>query len=227
MLLKTSDAAQALNVNENSIMHWIKKDGLQAEMVSGELMINRSDLLEWATERGLKVDPEIFNVRDDESVRLPTLMEAIEAGGIHFGVKGSDKEAVLRNVVTALNLPAEVDPEFLLQVLITREAMGTTAIGDGIAIPHVRNPIMLQISRPKVALCFLENPIDFEAFDAKPVHILFTLTSPTIKVHLHLLSRLAFALRDGRLREALKKSESRETIMAVLKEIENNEGKPK
>lgn len=227
MLLKTSDAAKAINVNENSILSWIKKDGLPAEMVSGELMINRTDLLEWATERGLKVDPEIYKVCDDESVHMPTLVEAIESGGIHFGVKGNDKETVLRNVVSCLNLPDEVDPEFILQVLITREAMGTTAIGDGIAIPHVRNPIMLQIPKPKVALCFLENPIDFDAFDAKPVNILFTLTSPTVKVHLHLLSRLAFALREVRLRTVLQKPDSREAIMAVFKEIDNSPERPK
>lgn len=227
MLLKTSDAAKAINVTENIIQSWIKKDGLPAEMISGELMINRTDLLEWATERGLKVDPEIFKVNDDESIHMPTLMEAIESGGIHFGVKGNDKEAVLRNIVKCLNLPDELDPEFILQVLLTREAMGTTAIGDGIAIPHVRNPIMLRIPKPKIALCFLETPIDFEAFDAKPVNILFTLTSPTVKVHLHLLSRLAFALREKRLRTVLQNQDSKETIMAVFKIIDSSPGRPK
>ncbi|WP_027358347.1 PTS sugar transporter subunit IIA [Desulforegula conservatrix] len=227
MLLKTSDAAIAINVTENVIQSWIKKDGLPAEMISGELMINRTDLLEWATERGLKVDPEIFKVNDDENIHMPTLMEAIESGGIHFGVKGNDKETVLRNVVECLNLPDKLDPEFILQVLLTREAMGTTAIGDGIAIPHVRNPIMLRIPKPKIALCFLETPIDFEAFDAKPVNILFTLTSPTVKVHLHLLSRLAFALREKRLRSVLQNQDSKETIMAVFKEIDSSPGRPK
>ena len=48
-------------------------------------------------------------------------------------------------------------------------------------------------------LCFLEHPIEFGALDGQPVHTLFTIVSPTIKAHLHLLSRLAFALRSRRL----------------------------
>ena len=221
MLLKTSDAALALHVGEKSVLQWIKRANLPAELVNGEFMIHRADLLEWATGRGKKVDPSIFTVQDDDSIHLPTISEAIEAGGIHYNVPGSDKATILRNVVSRLDLPDEIDPEFLLQVLLTREAMGTTAIGDGIAIPHVRNPILLQIPISKIALCFLAEPIDFNAPDGKPVRILFTLTSPTVKVHLHLLSGLSFALRDKRLRSALNDRQNRDEIMTLLNTIDS------
>jgi mannitol/fructose-specific phosphotransferase system IIA component (Ntr-type) len=91
-----------------------------------------------------------------------------------------------------------VDREFLYKVLLARESLGSTGIGDGIAIPHVRNPIVLHLSRPIVTLCFLERPVDFGALDGQPVNTLFTLISPTVRAHLHLLSRLAFTLRDPR-----------------------------
>lgn len=226
MHLKVTDAAKALNVDEKTVLRWIKKDRLPAEKVSGEYDINRVDLLEWATERGLKVDPTIFKARDDDSLPLPSLSEALEAGGIHCNVPGSDKETVLKNVVTLLNLPDELDPEFVLQVLLAREALGTTAIGDGIAIPHVRNPILLQLPVPKIALCFLSQPVDFAALDGKPVQILFTLTSPTVRIHLHFLSKLAYALRDERLRAALRKPCDKQGIMKTLKSIEHDIGKP-
>jgi PTS system nitrogen regulatory IIA component len=226
MHLKTTDAAQALNVDEKTVLRWIKKDRLPAERVSGEYQINRVDLLEWATERGLKVDPIIFKAQDDDALPLPSLSQALEAGGIHCHVPGNDKETVLKNVVTLLDLPAELDPEFVLQVLLAREALGTTAIGDGIAIPHVRNPILLQLPVPKVALCFLSQPVDFAALDGKPVQILFTLTSPTVRMHLHFLSKLAYALRDERLREALRKPCDKQHIMTALKNIELDIGKP-
>ena len=226
MHLKTTDVAKALNVDEKTVLRWIKKDRLPAERVAGEFQVNRVDLLEWATDHGFKVDPAIFKVQDDEHMALPSLSQALEAGGIHCNVAGSDKEAVLRNVVNLLDLPPELDPEFVLQVLLAREALGTTAVGDGIAIPHVRNPILLQLPVPKVALCFLAQPIDFEALDGKPVQILFTLTSPTVKMHLHLLSKLAYALRDNRLREALRSPCNSALIMSALKSIENDIGRP-
>lgn len=225
MLLDTIEAAQLLDVDEKTLLRWIKKDGLPATFVNDIYRINRADLLEWATDRGIKVKPEIYAAADTEVPSLPTLLQALEAGGIHCNVPGTDKLGVLKNVVNLLQLPPQVDREFVLQVLLAREALGTTAIGDGIAIPHVRNPILLHVSAPAVTLCFLETPIDFNALDGKPVRILFTLTSPSAKVHLHLLSKLAYALRDRRLRELLQDSCDPTAIKAAIAEIENELGR--
>lgn len=63
-------------------------------------------------------------------------------------------------VVEAMRLPEAVDREQLLQVLLAREALASTAIGDGVAIPHVRNPIVLHVARPAITLCLLERPVD-------------------------------------------------------------------
>jgi len=225
MLLEPPEAAQALNVDEKTVIRWIRKDHLPAELFQGDYRINPVDLLEWATERGIKVNPALYKMKDLDNCPLPALSQALDAGGVHCGVPGSDTETVLRNVVTLLNLPAEVDPDFILQVLLAREAMGTTAIGDGIAIPHVRNPILVQLPVPKIALCFLSQPVDFAALDGKPVQILFTIISPTIRMHLHLLSKLAFCLRDPRLRGILGRECSQEKIIATVREIENEIGR--
>jgi PTS system nitrogen regulatory IIA component len=115
-----------------------------------------------------------------------------------------------------MSLPDDVDREFLYQVLLARESLGSTGIGDGIAIPHVRNPIVLHLSRPIVTLCFLEQPIDFGALDGQPVSTLFTLISPTVRAHLHLLSRLAFTLRDPRFNAAVRQQASREELFEAL-----------
>jgi len=203
MLMKASEVAVLLNTEESAVIKWIKKEKLPAALVKGSYRINRVDLLEWATDHGIKVPPELFAAAQAD-IRLPSLSEALEAGGVHCGVPGDDKLSVLRSVVNLLKLPPQMDPEFLLQVLLAREALGTTAVGDGIAIPHVRNPILLQNKpAPAISLCFLENPIDFGALYGKPVRILFMLTSPTVKVHLHLLSRLAYALHDPQFRATL------------------------
>lgn len=220
MLMNITDAANALQAEEKSVIQWIRKERLPAETVRGEYMINRAELLEWATARGLKVDPSVFKIRDDDSVHMPSIFEAVEAGGIHYNVQGHDKETILKNVVDLLDLSEEIDPEFLLQVLLTREAVGTTAIGDGIAIPHVRNPILLQLPVSKIALCFLEKPVEFDAPDGKPVTVLFTLTSPTVKVHLHLLSSLSYALKNQDLKKALTDRADRQTILGILKKME-------
>jgi PTS system nitrogen regulatory IIA component len=84
----------------------------------------------------------------------------------------------------------------------------------------VRNPIVLHLSRPTVTLCFLEHPIDFGALDGQPVSTLFTLISPTVRAHLHLLSRLAFTLRDARFNAAMRTQASREEIFEAVRAAE-------
>lgn len=225
MLLEPSEAAQALHVDEKTVVRWIRKDNLPAESLHGDYRINPVDLLEWATNRGIKVNPALYKMHDTDNLPLPTLSQAIGAGGVYCSVPGTDTETVLRNVVDLLALPPEIDPDFILQVLLAREAMGTTAVGDGIAIPHVRNPILVQLAVPKIAICFLSQPVDFGALDHKPVQILFTIISPTIRMHLHLLSKLAYCLRDSRLRDILGRQCNPEAIMAAIIEIEKDIGR--
>lgn len=224
MLLTITEAARLLQVEEKTVRQWIRKEGLPACKVNDQFRLNRVDLLEWATDHGIKVSPEIFAAAEDEELSLPTLSEALAAGGIHYGIQGESRQEVLKNVVDRLRLPPQVDPEFLLQVLLAREALGTTAIGEGIAIPHVRNPILLHVAAPAITLCFLEKPIDFKALDGKPVHTLFTLTSPTAKSHLHLLAKLAYMLRDDRFKQVLEKRATAAEILATVKAIETEIG---
>ena len=83
----------------------------------------------------------------------------------------------------SLALPSNSDRESIAQLILTREALGSTAIGEGIAIPHVRRPILLNISSPAISLCFLDKPVDFGAFDGQPVFAIFLLISPTARMH--------------------------------------------
>ena len=168
--LTVREAAALLSTSEKSVYRWIKQGLLPAYRINDQYRINRAELLEWATARKLHVSPEIFAEPESEGGAPPALEEALRAGGIHYRVGGRDKESVLRAVVDTMKLPEDVDPEFLYQVLLAREALGSTGIGDGIAIPHVRNPIVLHLSRPTVTLCFLEQPVDFGALDGQPVH---------------------------------------------------------
>ncbi len=98
--------------------------------------------------------------------------------------------------------------------------MGSTAIGDGIAIPHPRNPIVLGVPKPRVSLCLLAQPIEFGALDGRPVSILFTLISPTVPVHLATLSRLMFVLRDQPLKELLRNQAPAAVIMNEVRRVE-------
>ncbi len=220
MNLNVRDVAKLLNVSERTIYRWIDQGTLPVYRIGDQFKFNRTELLEWATSRRLNVSAELF-AEPETAVGEPCrLSQALRAGGIFYRIDGRDKAAALRSVVEVLRVPDDVDRDFLYQVLLARESLGSTGIGDGIAIPHVRNPVVLQVTQPTVTLCFLEHPIDFGAMDGQPVHTLFTLISPTVRSHLRMLSLLSFALREPSFKRILKQQDSRDAILAEVERIE-------
>jgi len=220
MTLTVKDIARLLSVSEKTVYRWIGQGQLPTYQVHEQYRFNRAEILEWATSRKIAVSPEIFAEPETSGVPMPSLFEALQNGGVNYRVVGADKWAVLKNVVQLLQLPEEVDREFLYRVLVAREELSSTGIGDGIAIPHVRNPVVLHVSKPMVTLYFLENPVDFGAIDGQPVYALFMLISPTVRAHLHLISHLAYALRDSAFRETILRRGLREDILAAAQNVE-------
>jgi PTS system nitrogen regulatory IIA component len=202
------------------VYRWLNQQSLPGYRVNSLYRFNRAELLEWAMANRINVSTELFSEPESAGLQMKGLGESVRAGGIYYRVGGSDKASALASVVELMHLPPEVDRGFLLNVLLAREEIASTGIGEGIAIPHVRNPIVLHVPQPTVSLCFLENAIDFKAIDGQPVYCLFTIVSPTVRAHLHLLSRLSFALRDGQVRSTIKTQASREVILGQIARIE-------
>jgi PTS system nitrogen regulatory IIA component len=221
MKLTVRDVALLLQVSEKSVYRWTKDADFPSHRVNGQYRFNRAEVLEWATAHRVQVSPEVLSEPDSHGAPLPSLVQALEDGGIHYRVEGHDKASTLQAVVRALHLPDEVDRDYLFRVLLAREALGSTGVGKGIAIPHVRNPIVLHVPRASITLCFLDKPIEFDAIDGQPVHTLFALISPTVRAHLHMLSRLAFALGDPKFHGVISAQGSRDAIMTAAKDVES------
>ena len=221
MQLTIPQATRYLGVDEETVHRWIRERGLPAHRLNERLYLNAIELWEWATENGVQVSRDLLDRERERPEATPPLAAMLAAGGIHHDVPGEDRSTVLREVVARLPLPADVDRDFVIAVLEAREAMGSTGIGDGIAIPHVRNPILLQVGEPSVTLCLLRTPVDFDAIDDQPVHALFTVVSATVPSHLRILARMGFALHDERLRELLRTRAHAAAILERVAEIES------
>jgi PTS system nitrogen regulatory IIA component len=226
MQLTVRDVTRFFGVSEGTVLRWIKQRNLPAQRVAGQFRFNRAELLEWATAQKIKVSVEMFASMERDPDPVPGLGDALEAGGIFYQLSGSTKETALRSLVEVLPLPEGADRDLLLSLFLTREALASTAIGDGIALPHVRSPIVLHVPRPMITLCFLEQPVDFAALDGQPVGILFSLISPTVHTHLQLLSRLSFGLHDAKFKEAVTRRAPREDILKEARRVEAGLGTP-
>ncbi len=220
MNLTVREAANMLNVAEEVVYRWIRDKEILVHRVGDHYRFHRAELLEWATARGIHVSSAEFH-KSEPSVTTDaaSFAEALAVGGVHHGVGGADRENVLAAIVNLLQIEPE-DRELLFDFLVAREALGSTGIGDGIAIPHVRNPVVLHVHKPSIALCFLAKPVDYEAIDQKPVSTVFLLVTPTVRMHLYLLSRLSASLHDARFKEAIVRRAPGEEILREARRVE-------
>lgn len=205
MQLTLRQAAGYLGVSETTARRWIARRGLPVHEVNERLYLNAVELWEWATEHRIAVSRRLLEHARRSPTEVPHLAALLRAGGIFYDIEATGKRDLLRAFVARLPLPPEQDRETLLSVLEAREAMGSTGIGDGIAIPHVRNPVVLHVDEPFVSLGLLRHPVDFDAIDGKPVSALFMVVSPTVPVHLRILAQLGYLLRDETLRALLRR----------------------
>src|SRR4029453_13594981 len=127
MLLTVRDAAKLLGATERQVYRWVDDEELPFQRIRDQVRFNRTELLEFATSRRLPVSLEAFEAHDDPDDRPTSLAAALRVGGVRANGAASDREGVLRAVVEHTPLPAGVDRELLLEVLIAREASSATA----------------------------------------------------------------------------------------------------
>lgn len=128
------------------------------------------------------------------------------------------KEAVLLELSAQLAAAhSEIDERQLVRVLWDREKLGSTAIGDGIAIPHGKLP---GVSRVLGAFGRHVGGLDFQSLDGAPTHLFFVLVAPENSAGLHLkaLARVSRLLKDGAFRERLLQAGTRDALFALIRE---------
>jgi nitrogen PTS system EIIA component len=148
------------------------------------------------------------------------IIRMIEQGGVYYNISGAKPEDVFADAVPHLALPPGVSAESLLSSLRERERLMTTAIGNGIALPHPRTPLVAGEQDERVFVCFLDQAVSFEAMDGKPVYVLFIILSSGSQSHLKVLSRLSYLFQQDSFRVILRsKPDTRELVNAIKKHL--------
>jgi PTS system nitrogen regulatory IIA component len=133
---------------------------------------------------------------------------------VHEPVAG-DKRAVFEALGARLAAAARADRADILACLSSRERLGSTGLGRGVAIPHGR---LAGLSRPVGVVMKLAHGVEFDAPDGKPVDILFALLVPmeSTETHLELLAQLAELFADGHMLAELRATGSPTETLALL-----------
>ena len=150
------------------------------------------------------------------------LAVALRAGGLIHGLTAVDRTGALRAIVEHLGVESADSRERLMTLLLEREALGSTCIGDGIALPHPQTQDVPGLESPRVVIACLLDALPWgDEPDAPPVSMICMLLAPAGHAHLTLLGQLARALHDPTLRQLLEDQASFEAVLARVDAVQH------
>ncbi len=145
------------------------------------------------------------------------IADLISPGGVIANLRITSKKQALQELAKrGAELTGEPE-RAIFEILIERERLGTTGVGNGIAIPHGKLP---GLDRLYALFARLETPVDFDAIDEQPVDLICVLLAPETAGadHLKALARVSRLLRDRAVCEKLRGTDSAEALHALLTE---------
>jgi PTS system nitrogen regulatory IIA component len=226
MDLKIKDVADLLNVSETTIRRWLTEEKIPAYRLNHQYRFSRTEIEAWVmTQRLGRTPPTVAEPLTKPSVKRGgsqqfSLFRAVHKGGVIFKVPGSSKEDVIRNAMHSFAHDHNLDADGLTNLLMDRENLQSTGLGNGIAIPHTRD-YLLDSHQDLVVVAFPDKPLSYGALDGKPVHTLFFLFASDDKRHLHLLAKIAHLCALPQTAELLRSQPSKEVFLDFVKNWES------
>ncbi len=146
------------------------------------------------------------------------IMDFLSKDAITPDIKATKKEEVIKELVDVLINSGEIDKRYrnkIIEALGARESLGSTAIGQGVAIPHAKSD---SVTKLVAAFGLTKKGVDFDSLDGEPAYIFFLLLAPQDSAgpHLKALARISRLLKDKYFRDSLRACEDSKAIIKII-----------
>ena len=148
-----------------------------------------------------------------------TLGGLIRIGGVFADVEGKTPEEIFNNVCRNVSFPEGFDVESLISELVEREKILSTAVGNGIAIPHPRKSMVKEDADQRIIVCYLKKPMDMSAPDERRVSVMFILLTKSTQFHLQILSDLAKLIHQEDFRKFLDTKPNMDSLVEKINSL--------
>lgn len=146
------------------------------------------------------------------------LTSLISKGGV-FTVEGSSTTEIYEKVCNLIKFPESITSDAVFNALCAREKIMSTAVGNGIALPHASVPIIKEEDEQRVCVVYLKEPLDMNAPDEMKVHTMFVILTQNRQTHLQVLSRLVSLLRDTSFLNLLENQANGVDLIEKIREL--------
>lgn len=222
------ELAQMLGADLRRVERMVQRGEIPSQKVSGQTRIHRVQIQQWlhremgsmesehlaGLDSGMTVSRQVAR---DEVLLTPLLRQEAICPDLGARTKSS---ALRRLIALAEDTGLVWDREALLEGVLEREDIGSTALPGGVAIPHPIRPLPYGVAEPIVVVARSEQPLVFGPNHGKTTQLFFLTASQEATQHLHVLARLCRMLKDGSLIEDLLEAKSKRDMLELLIQCE-------
>ncbi|MFZ4100145.1 MAG: PTS sugar transporter subunit IIA [Chlamydiia bacterium] len=226
MDLKIKDVAELLKVSEKTIRRWLQSGKIPAYRLNHQYRFSRLEIQNWVLANRLQRQeerrPEPPTESGNTGHQTFSLLRAMTRGGVHHNIPGRTKAEVIRHTMQRLAERLDLDAELVSNLLLERESMMTTALNNGLAVPHTRD-FLLPGGEEAIAVVYPAEPVPYDALDRQPVFCLFFLFAHNDKEHLRLLAKLAHFCGQAPLVAQLAERPTPRETLELIREWEGSQ----
>jgi len=220
-VMTLSEVSKYLKLSEKTLLKMIRNKEIPGAKIANQWRFSRAMIDDWLRSQ-MEVLPknDLSRLIEKEYDYIP-LSRLFDEKAMIMDLESDNKIGVLTELARiSLDNHFISDKEYLIYKLIEREDLTSTAIGNGIALPHLRKPSSQVINEPKIVIGISRKGIDYNSFDGHPTHLFFLILSDSEVVHLRILSKLSRVLRDREALEKIKSFTKKEEFLRFFIEVE-------
>ena len=221
IVMTTRELADYIKVHEKTVIKQAQEGKLPGVKIGNQWRFHLDVIDEYLRRNVVKMPEGDLNEIIKEAEHIIPVSRLIEPELIDLEVDVENKDELLESIaLIAKKANIISEHKDFVSLLKEREDLISTAIGEGIAIPHLRHPVSGMFKRPYIMIARTKQAIDFDAPDNKKVTLFFVICATNEFVHLRLLSKIAKFLNEKNLRTQIFKSKNRDELIRIILEFD-------
>ena len=224
-LLSPRQLAEYLQLSQRTVYRLLERGDLPGVKVGGQWRFRRAAVDEWLDTGMQRLDAASLRALDDDTAETGaarvTIAGLIAPENARITVPALGREAMVRAFVEQVRFPEPVSVDLVVERVLERERLCSTALSDGVALLHTprRRPRVLR-AHDLIAIGRLESPIDFGALDGSATETLILLLARSERDQLALLAKLARLCRESAFLRALRDTKDAAEVIALVRDTE-------
>lgn len=199
-IMTIKEVSRYLKMNERTVYKLIQAGQIPAIKIGKQWRLNKDKLNEWLGFQMAELPTEdLAYLERDHKEAVIKITPLLKEENVVFNFYANSKTQAIQKLADGIIKNNKLSPsqgDKFIHAVMERERLCSTAIGEGVAIPHPRDVIITDIRKPLLSVGVCRNGMDFESIDGTPTYLIFLLSAPRSDIHLKLMARLSRLLRD-------------------------------